>query len=497
MVINRLLKAKRQSASMGRGAPSHALKSGRRRMATMKSPRHVRIFLSSPADVKEERQLAREMLFRLQRSPMLRGRVTIDVVSWDDPDESPNFLDGLQRQLPTPAECDLTIVVLWARIGTPLPSLTERLSGTEWEFENARQAGRPVLLYRRTTPPLPSSYSRLDDLPDAMEQRRLVEEFFARFRNADGSLNAAYHLYESPAEFEQLLRRDVETLLSQMASGGAEEVQLVDTLLRLEAEGRALTARIRQGNPWMSEAEAETQAREWEGRTAQQLTGHGTLLARFLSDSTTKVERFQPGAPFHISNWGNFLERRRDALIAIAELLSSTGGSTGRSLDFTGTKRNGIFICYRRRDSEAHSGRLFDHLERALPGLSLFIDVDRVGPGDDILDSINTAIECSALMLVVIGPTWLTVSIDDGTRAIDAEDDFVRLEIERAFMRSIKVVPVLVGGASMPKRTQLPSTIADLARRNAVALRHSSWKQDVASLAESVAPFLTSLRGHN
>lgn len=94
-------------------------------MSTDEPPgRPLRIFLSSPGDVAEERTLAREVLQRLQRSPLLKGKVDIDVVSWDDPDApAPMFAtltpqEAVNRGLPKPSECDLTVVILgraWAR----------------------------------------------------------------------------------------------------------------------------------------------------------------------------------------------------------------------------------------------------------------------------------------------------------------------------------------------------------------------------------------------
>ena len=105
----------------------------------------MRVFLSSPADVFEERKVARDMLEKLPREPLLRGRVTIDVVSWDDPDAPAPMManlspqDAVNRGLPTPAECDLTVVILWGRFGTPLAQPRKKdgtayMSGTEWEY---------------------------------------------------------------------------------------------------------------------------------------------------------------------------------------------------------------------------------------------------------------------------------------------------------------------------------------------------------------------------
>src|SRR4249919_1452629 len=120
----------------------------------------VRIFLSSPGDVAAERAEARDLLLGLARGPFVRGRVHIDVVSWDDPhggatmDARLTPQQAVDRSLPTPAQCDITVVLLWSRMGTPLKEKkadgTPYLSGTEWEFDNALKAHKPVFVYRRS-----------------------------------------------------------------------------------------------------------------------------------------------------------------------------------------------------------------------------------------------------------------------------------------------------------------------------------------------------------
>ncbi len=96
----------------------------------------IRIFLSSPGDVPEERTLARQVIDTvLTKLPGLRGRVALELVAWDDPaasipllaQESPQ--DSVNAARPRPANCDIVIVVLWARIGTKLP----RAPSTPWD----------------------------------------------------------------------------------------------------------------------------------------------------------------------------------------------------------------------------------------------------------------------------------------------------------------------------------------------------------------------------
>ncbi len=111
-----------------------------------------RIFLASPGDVQDERRLAKKVIDQISHEVSFRDRLDIKVVSWDQPGEAVAMDAGLTPQeaiaqgLPKPSECDLVVVILWARMGTPLPSDYEKadgspyLSGTEWEYENAMAA---------------------------------------------------------------------------------------------------------------------------------------------------------------------------------------------------------------------------------------------------------------------------------------------------------------------------------------------------------------------
>jgi len=188
-------------------------------MGSRRPPRHIRIFLASPGDVVEERQVVRSVAERLERSPLIRDDFTIQVVSWDDPDAPVPMLamltpqQAVSRALPRPSECDFTVVIVAQRMGTPLeefkPDGSRYRSGTEWEFEDARRAGKPILLYRRTTP----TASLDNDPQEIARQRRSVDEFFSQFISADGALTGGVTSYGVVDELVSRLKTDVETLL--------------------------------------------------------------------------------------------------------------------------------------------------------------------------------------------------------------------------------------------------------------------------------------------
>ena len=189
--------------------------------------RLYRIFLSSPEDVSDERNLARRLIKEdLPYLPAFRGRVSFEVVAWDDPAvhipmlaiETPQ--ESVNRARPRPATCDITVVVLWSRMGTPLPEHVKKpngeayASGTEWEYVDACNSTfepKPkVLVYRRTED---FKVSVKDpEKKKKEEQFERVEKFFKQFVKPDGSL-LGVTCYNTPTAFRDLLRRDLEEIV--------------------------------------------------------------------------------------------------------------------------------------------------------------------------------------------------------------------------------------------------------------------------------------------
>jgi hypothetical protein len=98
-------------------------------------------------------------------------------------------------------------------------------------------------------------------------------------------------------------------------------------------------------------------------------------------------------------------------------------------------------------------------------------DVDDIEPGLDFKKEISKMVEACDVLLVVIGPKWLSASV----RRLDKPNDFVRVEIETALARDIRVVPVLIDGARMPQAEDLPESLRPLVYRQAVGLVHAVW----------------------
>jgi len=110
----------------------------------------------------------------------------------------------------------------------------------------------------------------------------------------------------------------------------------------------------------------------------------------------------------------------------------------------------GVFISYRRDDSAGYAGRIHERLASVLGEDAVFRDFDDLRPGMDFASAIEQEISSCTVLLVLIGERWLEARDARGRRRIDDPGDFVRIEVSRALSRNVRVIPVLLGGASMP-----------------------------------------------
>ncbi len=145
-----------------------------------------------------------------------------------------------------------------------------------------------------------------------------------------------------------------------------------------------------------------------------------------------------------------------------------------------------IFISYRRDDSSGYAGRLYDRLSQHFGINQVFMDVDHIEPGEDFAEIINQAVGSCSILLALIGRSWITAADKNGARRLDDPEDFVRLEITSAISSNVRVMPLLVDGASMPLAHQLPEALTLLARRQAAELSNTRFHQDVDRLIENI-----------
>ena len=150
---------------------------------------------------------------------------------------------------------------------------------------------------------------------------------------------------------------------------------------------------------------------------------------------------------------------------------------------------HGIFISYRREDAAGYAGRLYDRLAAHFGAERVFMDVEEIEPGADFVDAIARAVGSCEVLIVIIGNEWLAVD-SAGHRRLDDPADFVRIETATALIRGIRVVPVLVDGAVVPRADQLPVQLVPLTRRQAVELSHKQWDATTGELIRTLEKIL-------
>jgi hypothetical protein len=153
-----------------------------------------------------------------------------------------------------------------------------------------------------------------------------------------------------------------------------------------------------------------------------------------------------------------------------------------------------IFISYRREETAYPAGWLFAQLADHYGGGQVFKDVDSIQLGDDFVEVITRAVGSCDVLLALIGDEWLTITDAHGRRRLDDPDDFVRLEIEAALARNVRVIPILVDGARMPRADELPDSLARLVRRQALELSPARFDFDTGRLLKVLDRTLAEMR---
>ncbi|HEX4717820.1 MAG TPA: TIR domain-containing protein [Thermoleophilaceae bacterium] len=147
----------------------------------------------------------------------------------------------------------------------------------------------------------------------------------------------------------------------------------------------------------------------------------------------------------------------------------------------------GVFLSYRRVESD-WATKLARSLANRFGKDLVFQDVEDIAGGDRWRDRIQAAIETAEIVLVVIGPQWLVD--EQQRRRLDDPEDVLRAELSEALKLGRAIIPVLVGGATMPASDDIPGELADLSEHQAMSLADSAWNENLERLLERVRGLL-------
>jgi len=106
-----------------------------------------------------------------------------------------------------------------------------------------------------------------------------------------------------------------------------------------------------------------------------------------------------------------------------------------------------IFISYRRTDSAAYAGRLFDRLRQHFGDAEVFMDLEGIEPGAEFGKVIAEKARAAEVLIALIGRNWLTLANAGSSRRLDDPNDLLVREIETALEAKRLVIPVLAGNA--------------------------------------------------
>jgi WD40 repeat protein len=202
----------------------------------------VRIFVSSPGDVKAAREVAALTIERLGQD--YARFFTIEPYLWEY--EAMVASGHFQDSIEPPSAFDVVVLILWSRLGTLLPHKTSvreyrgidgraPITGTEWEFEEALQGslqrGAPdLLVYRKRSPAsIDLKNSQLRD--QQLEQLATLDRFWSKHFANQGAFIGAYTEFDADAEFatalETHLRKLIERRIAQRGSSAVDQSAIV------------------------------------------------------------------------------------------------------------------------------------------------------------------------------------------------------------------------------------------------------------------------------
>ena len=138
-------------------------------------------------------------------------------------------------------------------------------------------------------------------------------------------------------------------------------------------------------------------------------------------------------------------------------------------------RHRSVFLSYRRSDSAEQTrgiASLLGHRFR------VFHDIHSILPGQDFRYRIVSTLRRCDAAIVIIGPGWVSPRLHE-------REDVVRAEVRIALNSGALVMPLLVDGAKLPARADLPPDLRSLLDRNAVPFDPQNVDPLIQSVLES------------
>ncbi len=152
----------------------------------------------------------------------------------------------------------------------------------------------------------------------------------------------------------------------------------------------------------------------------------------------------------------------------------------------TGWATRHVFLSYRRADTPKDAERLRADLARVFGRKRVFLDTHSLPAGVNFAHAIDETIDDCDVVVAMIGNKWIGPRQEDERSRIHDPQDHVRLEIEKALGRHIRIIPVMVDGATVPSARDLPDSMHPLLGIHAIDLTQRRWAEDVEDLVKYI-----------
>jgi len=246
---------------------------------------------------------------------------------------------------------------------------------------------------------------------------------------------------------------------------------------------------IRQWPRLMDWIEQEAESGEMYARLRASAQRHSQAMGAFLAEPELSYVRAWFAQQEPSRQWAE--RYGGDYELTVAYLRESEAAGLKREGKIL-QKPGGVFICYRRDDSAGDARNISDKLASRFGSHRIFMDVDSISLGSNFEDVLLSTLHSCSVVLVLIGPHWLMMADGEGHRRLDNSSDYVRIEIRDAMSHELRVVPVLLGRATMPEESQLPSDIRRLSKLQSVSLKHETFTTDLQELAMKIQQYVGS-----
>ena len=167
--------------------------------------KQINLFVISPNDVKEERQIAKEVCEEFNN--LVGRKIEVTAILWEYHPMSyhKNAQENIDNVLD---KCDIFVVILWRRLGSVVEGFkgaitnNENVTGTQYEIEKILSLEKEhVYFYFKSK----EKYFLEDELEEALHQKQLLNTFLKEIKLTKGSTKHGYQEFEERDDFREKL----------------------------------------------------------------------------------------------------------------------------------------------------------------------------------------------------------------------------------------------------------------------------------------------------